>query len=814
MRSIIVAAVVACVSLPAGASPRLVFTKSDLPSLRRRVATPEFAPLWQRIRRRAQAYCDPSHADYADPVNLFEPRAKGEHMSQGRHDRLLVHQVGRMLAGRMEAIGLAYQITGDADLGRHGAAVLTAVCERFPVTNPTITSGFAGGRGDIMMGLALGVDWLGECLTADQRRIVADTSAGYVEHFIREFNNPKVWFYEVHNYNGVNGGAAGCLALTLIDDFPQKGPAWIAESRSIVRRWLSGGFDADGAGLEGVSYAGYGLANTVVFGDALRRNGMESFFDHPLFAKLPEYYALSLLPGESVCDARNDSNYAGLRVSTLKLAEATGNGLYRWLWDRAAGEQTAFQILWHNDVEPAGPIEAGCPKAKHFRGRGLCIWRTGWEEDDVMFSVEAGPYYPTTHNQADKGHFTLYGLGHRWAVDTGYANEHEPRGRGQTLAHSCVLIDGQGQALSGAGWGTDGTVRAFEDTAEVGYALVDATEAYRRNNRGRTGAGARHALRHTLFVYPSKDRPAYAVICDDIQKNDQAHDFTWQMMISRDHTATLGGQRAVVVPAVASGHAFIGTSNNAKGDATNRSRSAANPEGQCVIEFDVAETGDYAVWARVRTRAKEQGKSDSFFIKMDDGKPAAWHIRPSSSWVWDRVSAGVPHDDVLYRLDAGRHRLAVQVRERGAEMDCLVLTPEKAAPPTLAEASTRRLFAEAESGEVTPPMRVTTIPAVQTRLEVHVKADNAVTLSTDTFHPEDWRGPAAFPRLRATTRAVNPGFVAVLVPLPENVPSPTVEFGSSGSDRRILIAWEDGTDSILWPAAGQRKPALTRSSEE
>ena len=76
-----------------------------------------------------------------------------------------------------------------------------------------------------------------------------------------------------------------------------------------------------------------------------------------------------------------------------------------------------------------------------------------------MFSIEAGPYFPVTHNQADKGHFTLYGLGWRWAVDCGYANEHEREGRGQTLGHNCVLVDGQGQALSGAGWGTNGQDR-------------------------------------------------------------------------------------------------------------------------------------------------------------------------------------------------------------------------------------------------------------------------------------------------------------------------------------------------------------------
>ncbi|NQT13963.1 MAG: heparinase II/III family protein, partial [Planctomycetes bacterium] len=626
--------------------------------------------------------------------------------------------------------------------------------------------------------------------------------AGYVEQFLREFNNPEVWFYRVHNYNGVNGGAAGCLALTLVDDFPEKSPTWIAESREIVRRWLSGGFDADGAGLEGVGYAGYGLSNSIIFADALKRNGMDSFYDHPLFAKLPEFYALSLLPGEGVCDARNDSSYAGLRLSTLKLAEGTQNGLYRWLWDRAGSERSSLQIAWENDVEPVDPIEAGCPRAKHFRGRGLCIWRTGWDRDDVMFSIEAGPYYPVTHNQADKGHFTLYGLGERWAIDTGYANEHEQQGRGQTLGHSCVLIDGKGQALSGAGLGTSGTIRAFENTAQVGYALVDATEAYNRNNRGNKGAGARRALRHAMFVYPAAGRPAYAVICDDVQNDDQPHDYTWQMMISGAHKATLNGQRAVLAPSASSGNAFVGTAPIGPPEARS--------EGACVIEVDVVEPGEYALWARVRTPEEDRGSSDSFFIKMDEGKRVAWHMRPSSSWVWDRVAHGVPHEEVSYELSAGRHRLTVLRRERGAEMDCLLLTREKSIPPTLQGASSEPLFAEAENGTVTAPMQVTTTPPLETRLEVHINAESAVTLGTDTFHPKDYHGPAAFPRLRATARAVNPAFMAVLLPLPEDVPAPTVTFASTGGDRRVTVAWESGRDVILWPAAEDRKPVLSR----
>jgi hypothetical protein len=54
------------------------------------------------------------------------------------------------------------------------------------------------------------------------------------------------------------------------------------------------------------------------------------FFAHPTFQRLPEYYALSLLPGEGVFDARNDS-IAGW-MSRLAGGRPE-SGLYQWLWE-------------------------------------------------------------------------------------------------------------------------------------------------------------------------------------------------------------------------------------------------------------------------------------------------------------------------------------------------------------------------------------------------------------------------------------------------------------------------------------------------
>ncbi len=776
--------------LAAADSPRLLFDRSQIALLQQRVAQPAFAPIWAKILADAEAYCDPQSPRYTDPANpCVLPQKKTDRMDQKRHDALLVHIVGRNLTQRMESIGLAYQLTGRKALGQHGAALLLATLEQYPVTNPLVAKGFAGGRGDIMRGLALGYDMLADCLDETQRQRVATACAEYLDQAVREFDDPKLWWHKVHNYNGVNGGAAGCLALALHDVYPEQSQAWVAACVNTVQRWLETAFDAQGAYVEGVGYSGYGLSNTVLFADALRRNGQANLFALPVFRKLPEFYALSLLPGERVYDARNDSAYAGLGGMLLKLAEGCDHGLYQWLWENSGSDHSLLRILWANEILASDPVTARVPQAQHFQGRGLCVWRTGWTKNDVMFSIEAGPYYRTTHNQADKGHFTLYGLGYRWATDPGYANEHERQGRGQTLGHSCILIDGQGQALSGAGWGTNGTIARYENHDRFGYALADCTEAYNRNSAGKPGAEVQFARRHAFFVYPRQGSPAYAVVLDDIRKDDQPHDFTWQMMYSDRMAATLAEGRAVFEPVPTSGNAYV----DSPADSPRTNRAA------CRLSFTVAQRAEYALWARVRTPAEESLKSDSFFVALDDNQPIDWHMGAHPEWTWLRVTSGVKHAPVSFPLGAGEHRLVVRMREAGAQIDCLVFAQGEEVAPSLATAACELLFLEAEGGQLTAPMRIVPSPSSEPRLVARIHACSNTALSKDVFRPVDCRAPAAFPRFRATVRAVNPRFMAVLLPLPAAMPEPAVAFDATKEARVITVAWPEHTDKFTWP---------------
>jgi hypothetical protein len=338
--------------------------------------------------------------------------------------------------------------------------------------------------------------------------------------------------------------------------------------------------------------------------------------------------------------------------------------------------------------------------------------------------------------------------------------------------------------------------------ARYGYALADCTEAYNRNNAGKPGAGVKHALRHAFFVYPRADAPAYAVLLDDIQKDEQPHEFAWQMMLADNMAVTLGDGRAELLPRDASGNAYVETPATVP-----EQLAAADPRhGACRFEWDVAAAGQYTVWARVRTLAEDIGKSDSFFVQMDDAAPVAWHMPGKRVWTWGRVASGPGQDPVSYTLAPGRHVLSFLPREPGAQLDCLLITLACDEPPRLPVPAAAGQFFEAEAGIVTAPMRVVGCEPAAARLVVRIHADSAPVLGTDVFEPEDYHGPAAFPRLRAVAQAVAPSFAAVLLPLPAGVKEPDVSFAFDPAMRVIRIAWPDHDDLVTWPRDSARLP--------
>ncbi|MEW6355573.1 MAG: heparinase II/III family protein [Planctomycetota bacterium] len=764
------------------ADPSLFFSKDDLPMLRERVKQPPHTRTWEAILKHAEAMCTPGAPGYADP----------EKIDEGRDVRIqvLAHTFGRRLTVWVETLGFAYQITGEERFGKHGARILVTAAKKLPVTDERVAKGFAGARGDLMRGFAVGLDWLGEAPTPEERRTVEQVAADYVQNILTEAGREKTWWIPYHNFMGVALGAGGMLAMKLKDSYPGQSPQWVAKCADGVALWLDKGFDEQGAYYEGVGYAGYGLSNAVRFADALLRNGGPNLFEKSRLRHVPVFYAQSLLPGQPIFDARNDSNYVGLADPVmLRLASALPSGLAKWLWEYCGSGDSPMQIVWANDVRPTSPKEAGLPLAQHFIGRGLCVFRTGWDAGDVMFSVEAGPYYKVTHNQADKGHFALYGHGCAWAIDSGYGNTLEPEGRAQMVAHNCILIDGKGQTLSGCGLGTDGNILICENNDRSGYVLADCTDAYNKNSKGTPGVGVQRALRHTLFVRPKGGAPAYAVVLDDIRKDETPHDYTWFLHAHEQMHVLLQPDGAWIKPLFTSGGALVETPTDAQG------------QGECAWTFDVKEPGRYVVWGRIRSVGPELSRSDSFFAQMDNRKPLAWHTGARREWAWRAVAAHNAGEPAGFELAAGAHTFRLKSREPGSQVDRIVVTLDLSAQPPFPGGVKGFVF-EAEDGKATPPMHVVREPEKKTapRMKLVLHAAAPAALSVDAYD--------GHPRLKAVVRAVQPNFAAVLLPLPPEVSEPDVQFEDTVAALRIHIRWEKATDIIEWPKSGDRKPRL------
>jgi hypothetical protein len=782
------ALLIAACGLAAADTPQLLFTKSELPAVQAQTREPNCAKVWAEILARANAITDKSLPDYVSPDKVDAP-PKGEVRVE-----ILGHLLGRPLTQWFETLGFAYQITGDERYGRHGVALLVEAARRLPVTDPRIDKGFAGAKGDIMRAFALGYDWLGEMMTPEERRIVENTCAGYVRRILADAENPRSWWVPHHNFMGVAVGAAGLLALDLQQAFPEEAPGWLEKCTAITSRWFDEGFDEQGAYYEGTGYGLYGLSNGTLFCAALKHCGGPDLLNHPRIRRVPEFYAQSLLPGESIFEARNDANYDAIGDPAMRyIAGDLDNGLAQWLWETCGSSGSPVRILFEKGPAPApvSPVAAKLPLAEHFVGRGLCVFRTGWSKDDVMYSIEAGPYYRTTHNQGDKGHFGFYGLGHRWAIDSGYGNNQIPDGRAQTAAHNCVMIDGKGQAISGAGAGTNGTIDAFEDSATAGYALANCTEAYNRNVGGQPGAGARRALRHSLFVRPFDGAPAYVLVLDDLQKDDAEHDYTWMMHTAPQNTVALQPWGAVVAQEP-DANQYVWTPV----DATER--------GECSWDVNLAEPGEYVLWAKVRATGPELAKTDSFLVQIDGGRITQWHTGATGAWKWGKVASGVEGSPVSFSLSAGRHTVKFMTRESGAQLSRVLVTKDVAAEPPFT-AETKGLWLETTEAAVKAPMEVVkTEPLPKSTMRLYLHASVPISFTTDAY--EDHL------RIKGLARTVAPAFAALLVALPPQMAAPEVSFADAADASTLTVRWPTHTDRIQWPRQGTEvgRPVLSR----
>ncbi len=568
---------------PLSAHPRLLFSAEDLPGLRTRIAAGGVpAAAWQRVKERADhalATVQPAvvRADLAVPQNL--EGLERPYNLQNEMPSHLIH------------LGMAYQVSQDAQYGRHAVELLLALAD----AGWPFWSVHELGIGDLFEGVGLAFDWTYQAMTpAERLRIVSSLAAldeqllhrALVEPRNMQATNPTT------NWSGVVGGGTG-LAILAMRGEPGASPdldTYLDLAITRVRDYFTQGFDPTGANMEGHQYLVYGLKNAVPFAVALRRAGLGDIIAGSGLPSVARWQAMEQLPGEGQNFVPlNDSvrTLGGVEAAALNFAIDPGNGVAQWLWQRTVGplgndfyrephvsetvlegqcsqarftetlvgaaacpighlHGSVFTLLFYRtqaETPEVDPASVG-PLSLWHQNRGLVDTRTGFGAGagEVVSTFEAHRN-GTAHFQYDVGNFTLYGYGGRFAVDAGNScvgcGNTDPAG--YAPGHNVILVDEQKETqYPFLRYFTGRTVDSYVDAPNLTLTHADLRYAY---NFESPVADRDHLFGRT------PGRPVLVAIGDSLQRDgipvEQSapndHVYTWQMLTALSNQVSTSG---------------------------------------------------------------------------------------------------------------------------------------------------------------------------------------------------------------------------------------------------------------------------------
>lgn len=495
--------------------PRLFFTPDDLPRLRARVQDGTPAWMYERLLERCEVLLI--------ETNLAGPRwerARGQKENWDNARDILDLSLGYVLsenpAYRDLAVAAVMQVAGW----------------------PTWYVGYEPNRTVLLQAAALAYDWLFEELGAERAQTLAAKIAFECEQML-PFLTEGGGRGSVRLHTSMaprTYGPFGVAALALEGEHPQAAE-WVQLAREMLPQWVEAALDEDG----GFYYSSEACYNTLSlnyllgFYVAYHRLTGENLADVPRLRGNVLYQMFKLEPqrdgqGQFGVYTRDS---VGCQQNLVGLANLLQDGLGRWYYDYVHGphgralpgrvfssEDRVMPILWWPDVPGEYPDTS--PRlggAIHFRGSGKVVLRTGFESvEDIHFALECGP--PSQgHSQADVGSFILNAYGERFVEDPGTNGSYA--WGSSAGAHSLVLIDDAGQAVSGRG-----SIDAFLHTPFADYLLADQKPAYDAQ------APVERARRHVLFV-----RPSYFVIVDDVKRDAEAR--RYELLLQTDRPRAL-----------------------------------------------------------------------------------------------------------------------------------------------------------------------------------------------------------------------------------------------------------------------------------
>jgi len=781
------ASVPAVPELPAWAAthPRIVWDAARLEETRRRIRDhPEAAAMWRSVEALCDSYCDPAQSRF-----LKADEAYGDFLALqgGSHENRAKLEVAlRRWLTPLDLLSFAYVVSGREEYGKKAVELAEAAANR--ITPDKMEAGFFYTRTFPARSLALAYDWCYPLFSPGQRAALREAIAQHAS-MLYLGSLGGVWgqstLGRIWNWNVGTASAWGLAALAIDGEsnFPTR--QWLFQAARNVEDYLRFAIDPAGGIVEGPVYFGYGGGYLPYFVEGLKRRTGEDLYLATNYHKVTGWLPFEVLPGGGRVNNIMDS---GFRISTgdaliYALHRDSDRPLARWLWEQIFWRDGRFvsenqslpaAILWAPEPLERGKLvrrEAGLPLSGWADSRGLVASRTGYGAEDALFTIHAQQYTDFKHDQADKGQFTFYAWGDDLVIDSGYGNDSSKEKSTSGFAHNQVLIDGQPQLQGGAHSRTDGWITGALFTPVVDLAMADVADAYRyaykSNFKDATyekdfRQTVERATRQTVFV---RGPIAYAVIFDEVRKDDAPHEYGWMLHARSGKAFEIRGND-IAVRAATAVQPVVAT------QPWEEPGAASTPGGAWAGTMQVPEAGKYVVWGLTGTDNPDGNKSDSFFLKLNGGKMGYVSGKDPARFAWTTFNrkplAWVPLNDGEIKtgaldIPAGPLKVEVGVREPGAWFASLALLPEGKVPADDNTLPAEALSLKASEGEVRGAMRLVQLPESGGNAWLQ-----AVVLAPSLFEsrvePFQTTREGSHPRLTLLAREPVGRFLTLLIP--------------------------------------------------
>lgn len=493
--------------------PRLLFTKNELPAVRATLDNTR-RTAFEELRSRADTALTLPLMDKPD-FDKFD--IETEYPARRTAYRAAYHEFTDVYHGGMTPMALMYLLTGERKYGEAAKAHLLNLLDWETDGIASLDEGFDEIGLRIARTAPQAYDWLYDLFSEEEREAVRAMLIEHGNSMHARLQRRDFLNYSAFSHDGRLPGYLVEFSIALAEE--PVAEQWMDYAMRTLLTVFPHWAGSDGGWAEGVNYyLSYNDRFVTPLHSLYAATGYD-LWQKPYFRSMRYFPMYCLAPnGEVMPFGDNEHSRAASRAGETRSilqyhALRYRDPVTRWWINQEPMASAPFgrtgpllRIILPDDLEPQSPKDL--PLDRAFYGIGWAALHTDLThpDRDLMVLFKSSPYGSVSHGHAEQNSFVIMKGGKALAIPGGarYPQHGSPfhtEYTQQTLAHNCLLINGQGQANQDNRFG--GRLTAFTSLPHIAHVAGEAAECY--------GQPLQRYTRHVVLI-----RPSVIIVVDDL----------------------------------------------------------------------------------------------------------------------------------------------------------------------------------------------------------------------------------------------------------------------------------------------------------